>query len=118
MSESVPLLQFVHNLLDMEFASGGRPGSVVVAGHSQGAALALYASVTYSRRSWDDGIASFHYTESKVVDPRVPLCEHHACKLQIVRFVAGMLFPVSAVSKLPLSKHSRQREQKGEVSFI
>ena len=48
---SIP--QFIHNLLDLEFASGGRPGSVAVAGHSQGAALALYASVTYSRRSWD-----------------------------------------------------------------
>ena len=57
-----PPLQFIHNLLDMEFASGGRPGSVVVAGHSQGAALALYASVTYSRRSWD-GVASFLCTE-------------------------------------------------------
>ena len=55
-------MKFVHNLLDMEFASGGRPGSVVVAGHSQGAALALYASVTYWRRSWD-GNASFPCTD-------------------------------------------------------
>ena len=48
----VRTFQFVHNMLDMEFASDGQPGSVVVAGHSQGAALALYASATYWRRPW------------------------------------------------------------------
>ena len=42
--------QFVHNLIDMEIASGRPMNKIILAGHSQGGALALYAALTYKPR--------------------------------------------------------------------
>ena len=42
--------QFVHNLIDMEISTGTPIDKIILAGHSQGGALALYASLTYKPR--------------------------------------------------------------------
>ncbi len=44
--------------MDLEFASGTPAGGIVLAGHSQGGALALYAAATYANRNWLAGVAS------------------------------------------------------------
>ena len=41
------MFQFVHNLIDLEVISGTPLNRIVLSGHSQGGALALYSALTY-----------------------------------------------------------------------
>lgn len=43
-------MQFVHNYVDMEVRAGTLRSKIVLAGHSQGAALALYSALTLRER--------------------------------------------------------------------
>ncbi len=50
-------VQSIHNLIDVCVSMGTKPDEIVVGGHSQGGALAIYSAITYSSHKENNGNA-------------------------------------------------------------